>query len=143
MELVRPVVKMETAPRAVGRPTKFVPAEVQMLCECVADGLTYKAACRAARISQETFRTWREEHPELGEAIEEALGNWTPHRAKGNQGCGGKGLASERRMVAAGVPRGLQSPPGQYHAGRAVEPNFARFNDRTTAGTSRTAPPRA
>lgn len=63
---------MNIVSKASGRPSKFTPAVVQRLCDCVKDGLSFKAACKAACISQETFRLWREEHPELVEVIEEA-----------------------------------------------------------------------
>lgn len=56
----------------LGRPSKYTAETVQILCDCVADGLPFKAACKAAGISQETFSKWRETHSELAGAIDEA-----------------------------------------------------------------------
>src|SRR5262245_24183458 len=55
-----------------GRPTKYEPETVGRLSAALADGLTIKQACLAARIRQSTRSAWRERHPELEAQLAEA-----------------------------------------------------------------------
>lgn len=64
--------RMKLLPSVGGRPTKYTPPTVKLLCELVADGLSYKAACKGAGISEETFRQWRQDFPELVARIDAA-----------------------------------------------------------------------
>ena len=62
-----------TKPRARrGRPTKYSPEIVALICEGIAKGMPFKYAAARAGISQDTFCEWRTRYPEFSEAIKRA-----------------------------------------------------------------------
>ena len=56
-----------------GRPSKFTPETRARLIELVAKGVPYKHACRAVRITFQSFSTYREQHHDFAEEIESAV----------------------------------------------------------------------
>jgi hypothetical protein len=59
--------------KQLGRPTKFTPETRQRLIELVARGLPFNHACHAAGVSFQSFSTYRSEHPDFREEIEQAV----------------------------------------------------------------------
>ena len=59
-------------PAPVGRPSKFTPEIVHLLEESAAAGMSNKAACAIAGISQETLSQWRRDHEGFVERLEAA-----------------------------------------------------------------------
>jgi transposase len=58
----------------MARPTKYTPAVVDLICGSIKVGATYVLAAKAAGISYETFREWRETKPAFSALIEKAEG---------------------------------------------------------------------
>ena len=55
-----------------GRPTKYTPEIVALICEGVRKGMPLKYAAQRAGISSDTFCHWRNTYPEFSEAIKRA-----------------------------------------------------------------------
>lgn len=52
-----------------GAKCKLTPAMKEKIYTCIADGLTDKATCAIAGISQETFYRWIKDKPEFSESV--------------------------------------------------------------------------
>lgn len=48
-----------TVPKAMGRPTKFVPTTIEAIVTMVAGGMSYKDAARANGVSESLFHEWQ------------------------------------------------------------------------------------
>ncbi|MEI6715153.1 MAG: hypothetical protein WCO60_15445 [Verrucomicrobiota bacterium] len=59
--------------RKSGRPTKYNAVTVKRICAAIAKGMPFVRAAASGGISQDTFCTWRNIHPEFSEAIEQAV----------------------------------------------------------------------
>ena len=57
---------------SAGRPSKFTEETVNILVEAVVAGLTNRAACSAAGISEQSLSDWRENKPGFSERLEGA-----------------------------------------------------------------------
>ena len=64
--------KRKRPSRTLGRPTKYLEATVNRLCEALADGMAIKGACVVAGIGVTTLGEWREKRPEIEERLDEA-----------------------------------------------------------------------
>lgn len=58
--------------RARGRPSKYTPKVVKVICAAIADGVPFKFAAALGGISQDTFCEWQRRFSEFSEAIERA-----------------------------------------------------------------------
>ena len=56
-----------------GRPSKYTPKSVRIICAAVADGLPFKHAAAIGGISQDTFHEWKRTFPEFSAFIEAAV----------------------------------------------------------------------
>ncbi len=59
-------------PAGRGRPTKYSPATVKLVCEGISKGMPFKYAAARAGISTDTLCTWRNTYPEFSDAIKRA-----------------------------------------------------------------------
>jgi hypothetical protein len=58
----------------MGRPTKFTPETRARLVQLISRGVPYRHACSAVRISYQSFVSYRHDHSDFAEEIEEAVG---------------------------------------------------------------------
>ena len=49
----------------MGRPTKYDPERVEIICQCLKDGCTRKASYESVGISQVTFLAWLRQYPDF------------------------------------------------------------------------------
>ncbi len=112
---------MKSVLKTAGRPTKYSPTVVQTLCDCVKDGLSFKAACKAACISQETFRLWREDQPELVEAIEKAREIGRREALRSIRAAGEKDWRAHAEWLRLSFPEDYRARPD--HITQAVQLN--------------------
>jgi hypothetical protein len=71
----------EDPPRP-GRPTKYCPEVVKIICEAISDGVPHKHAASLAGISVDTFCEWKKRFPEFSEAVQEAIASGIHQRLK-------------------------------------------------------------
>jgi hypothetical protein len=65
-----------------GRPTKYSPAIVRVICDAVADGTPFRFAAALGGISAGTFYDWQKRFPEFSDAIQRALAKGVRERLK-------------------------------------------------------------
>jgi hypothetical protein len=65
-----------------GRPTKYSPAVVRVICGAVADGTPFRFAAALGGISVGTFYEWQKQIPEFSAAIQRALARGVHERLK-------------------------------------------------------------
>jgi hypothetical protein len=65
-----------------GRPTKYSPAVVRVICGAVADGTPFRFAAALGGISVGTFYEWQKQIPEFSAAIQRALASGVHERLK-------------------------------------------------------------
>ena len=63
----------QPAGRSPGRPSKWTPEVQRRLITLIAKGVPFVHACAAARISFQSFSTFRERHPDFRKALDEAV----------------------------------------------------------------------
>ena len=83
-------IKPEVAAAPVGRPSKYTPQTIQLLEESAASGMSNKAACAIAGISQETLSQWRKEHEGFADRLEAAREKSRARALSAIQKAGGK-----------------------------------------------------
>jgi transposase len=68
--------------RRRGRPTKYCPAVVKMICDAIADGLPFKYAAALGGISHETLCDWQRQYSKFSEVVEKAKARGIYERLK-------------------------------------------------------------
>jgi hypothetical protein len=74
-----------------GRPPKYCPQIVKIICEAIADGVPYRYAAALAGVSYQTFCVWQRLFSEFSDAIEEAKAKGIQSRLKRLDKCANKG----------------------------------------------------
>src|SRR5580698_5548221 len=66
-------LRLRPLPNRGGRPSKFTAETRARLVQLAAKGVPFKHCCLACRITFQSFNTYREQHPDFRQELEEAI----------------------------------------------------------------------